>query len=77
MSKIMFLELPNDTRLALKSIESYKPYRRNDVLIRTTSGDTVDISCDEPEDQKQLINYLDSLEIIHVDPYPIRAKEEK
>lgn len=55
------LKLPDDKRVDLSRIESYRLFKRSNVEIRTFSGDRVDLWFDSPDERDKFVEYLDGL----------------
>ena len=63
--QIRMLTLPNDERININRIESYRAFKRDNVQIRTFSSNTIDLRFDDREERDAFINFLDtSLEAI-------------
>ena len=66
--QINMLILPNDVRISINRIESYRSFKREDVQIRTFSSNTIDLHFDGKEEREAFMNFLDtSLEAISLE----------
>ena len=66
--QVNMLILPNDVRISINRIESYRSFKREDVQIRTFSSNTIDLHFDGKEEREVFMNFLDtSLEAISLE----------
>jgi len=58
--QMKMLALPNDERININRIESYRSFKREDVQIRTFSANTIELHFDGKEEREVFMNFLDT-----------------
>ena len=60
IKQIKVLILPNDDRISINRLDSYRSFKREDVQIRTFSSNTIDLHFDGKEEREVFMNFLDT-----------------